>query len=188
MNNNQTNENNIFAILGFIFSFIFSLLGLIFSIIGLSKSKELGKGKGLSIAGIIISILNMILGLVLATFMLFSVADTVTDSLDNAVDFTVQNTANEIEYWFEEQYDLEQIDSNDTSISAVYKNYTNEHDYNNIEQKLTHSVLNEIGVNDSNSFIINMNKSTIKRNDSNFCVTLVVKIKNREIQKNSIGC
>ena len=51
-------STNGFAIAGFVLSFVaFPLLGIIFSAIGLSKSKTLNSGKGLSIAGLIISIL-----------------------------------------------------------------------------------------------------------------------------------
>lgn len=57
--NNQTNT---FAILGLIFAFFIPLFGLAFSIVGLNKSKELnGVGKGISIAGIIISSIPIIL-------------------------------------------------------------------------------------------------------------------------------
>lgn len=59
----QSGGANVFAILGFIFAFIpaLSVLGLVFSIIGLSKAKKMGgKQKGLAIAGLIISIINII--------------------------------------------------------------------------------------------------------------------------------
>ena len=50
------NETNVLAIVGFIFSFFFAVVGLICSILGYRKAAELGgSGKGLSIAGIIIS-------------------------------------------------------------------------------------------------------------------------------------
>ena len=62
-------KTNSFAIAGFVISIvssalccgIFNILGLIFSIIGLTKSKELdNEGKGLAIAGIVISIVVML--------------------------------------------------------------------------------------------------------------------------------
>lgn len=56
---------NVFAILGFIFSFFFSILGLIFSIIGLSKAKKMGgKQKGLAVAGLIISIITIVISII----------------------------------------------------------------------------------------------------------------------------
>lgn len=65
-NPNNGKKSNVMAILGFIFAFLFAGLGLIFSIMGLKKSEELGKGRGLSIAGIIIASLNMLLGIIFA--------------------------------------------------------------------------------------------------------------------------
>ena len=49
-------RTNIFAIVGLILAFFNSLFGLIFSCIGLAKSREYGSGRGLAIAGIILSI------------------------------------------------------------------------------------------------------------------------------------
>ena len=54
MENNKKNTN-VIAIVGFVLSFFIGIAGLICSIIGLNKSKELKDGKGLSIAGIVIS-------------------------------------------------------------------------------------------------------------------------------------
>lgn len=53
-------KTNGYAIVGFVLSFFVSIAGLIVSIIGLKKSKELENGKGLSIAGIIISIVILV--------------------------------------------------------------------------------------------------------------------------------
>ncbi|HIU61525.1 MAG TPA: zinc-ribbon domain-containing protein [Candidatus Coproplasma excrementigallinarum] len=54
-------RSNSYAIAGFVLAFFFALLGLIFSIIGLRKVDECGgSGKGLAIAGIVLSILSMI--------------------------------------------------------------------------------------------------------------------------------
>lgn len=62
-------RNNALAITGFVLSLvaliinplaIISILGLIFSAIGLKKVQEVNSGKGLAIAGIIISILGTI--------------------------------------------------------------------------------------------------------------------------------
>ena len=43
-----------------LFGFLPAVLGLIFSIIGLSKSKKTGEGKGMSVAGLICSILALV--------------------------------------------------------------------------------------------------------------------------------
>lgn len=53
--------NNIFAILGLVGAFVCAIAGIILSIIGLKKAKALeGKGKGLAIAGLIISIISTV--------------------------------------------------------------------------------------------------------------------------------
>lgn len=73
------NKSNGMAIAGFVLSlctivfswapgvnFIIWILGLIFSIVGLSKSKQLGgSGRGLAIAGIVISLIGVALILLL---------------------------------------------------------------------------------------------------------------------------
>ncbi|MCT4636587.1 MAG: hypothetical protein N4A72_02670 [Bacteroidales bacterium] len=41
------------------------LLGLIFSAVGISKANKVNKGKGLSIAGLIISLAGLIIGIIL---------------------------------------------------------------------------------------------------------------------------
>lgn len=53
--------SNTIAIVGFILSFFVPIAGLICSIMGHRKSNELnGKGKGLALAGIIISAVSMV--------------------------------------------------------------------------------------------------------------------------------
>ena len=84
MEGNQVKNSNGFAIAGFICSFFIPLLGLIFSIIGLNKVKETNAGKGLSIAGIIISAGWMILSVILVLFTLLIAAPTVTNALNTA--------------------------------------------------------------------------------------------------------
>jgi hypothetical protein len=56
-----------FAIAGFVCSFLIPLLGIIFSIIGLNRIKKNAslRGRGLAIAGIIISAVLMVLYVVL---------------------------------------------------------------------------------------------------------------------------
>ena len=63
----QPTSNNGYAIAGFICSFLIPILGLIFSIIGLKKANERIdlKGRGLSIAGIIISSVLMLINLII---------------------------------------------------------------------------------------------------------------------------
>jgi len=62
----KTKEYSKMAIAGFICSFFSSLLGWIFSGIGLHNIAKYDlKGKGLSIAGIIISSVNFIIGMII---------------------------------------------------------------------------------------------------------------------------
>ena len=59
-----------FAIAGFVLSFFGGILGIVFSAIGLTKSKYLnGKGKGLSIAGVIIGSVVMLAGIITIAFI-----------------------------------------------------------------------------------------------------------------------
>ncbi len=83
-NTNQTVNNSVqvvkttngFAVAGFVISLVsllccggFSWLGLIFSIVGLVNSKNMNnEGKGLAIAGIVISSIFLILAIVLYAF------------------------------------------------------------------------------------------------------------------------
>lgn len=74
------------AVAGFILSFFIALAGLICSIIGLKQAKERGeKGRGLAIAGIIISALSIVLSLALV------VAFTSADYLGGAKQITSQS-------------------------------------------------------------------------------------------------
>ena len=56
---------NIFALLGFIFSFVSAVIGLVFGIIGLNKCKEDNeRGEGLAKAAIIISTVSIVLSII----------------------------------------------------------------------------------------------------------------------------
>ena len=69
----QPTASNAFAVLGFIFAFIISLLGLIFSIVGIAKAKKLGgKGKGLAVAGLILSVIKMVAAVIIVYFVYFA--------------------------------------------------------------------------------------------------------------------
>lgn len=65
-NDYQVRKTNGFAIAGFVCSFLVPILGWIFGGVGLSKASKLnGKGKGLSIAALVISTALFILNLIL---------------------------------------------------------------------------------------------------------------------------
>ena len=89
MNNNENNKTtNTISIVGFILSFFIGIVGLILSIIGLKRSKEYNSGKGLSIAGIIISSLNIIASIIiiLVWSLILSAFNLVTDLKDEAIE------------------------------------------------------------------------------------------------------
>jgi hypothetical protein len=62
----QPPKTNTMAILGLVFAFVFSPLGVVFSAIGLKQVKERREGgRGLALAGLIISIISIVLGILL---------------------------------------------------------------------------------------------------------------------------
>ncbi|MDE7215889.1 MAG: zinc-ribbon domain-containing protein [Clostridia bacterium] len=64
--NNVSESSNTLAIVGFILSFFLTVVGLICSILGYKKSNEMGgKGKGLALAGIIISSVSLVLSVII---------------------------------------------------------------------------------------------------------------------------
>ena len=61
-----SNQTNTLAIVGFILSFFIPLAGLICSIIGYKNAPQFaGKGKGLALAGIIISVAWFVIAIIL---------------------------------------------------------------------------------------------------------------------------
>lgn len=73
------------AIAGFICSFLVSLPGLILSIVGLNQiKKQGGKGKGLAIAGIIISAAGMVIQVILVIALIIGGASYASKAIDEA--------------------------------------------------------------------------------------------------------
>ncbi|VTX79302.1 DUF4854 domain-containing protein [Bifidobacterium longum] len=73
------------AIAGFICSFLVSLPGLILSIVGLNQiKKQGGKGKGLAIAGIIISAAGMVIQVILVIALIIGGASYTSKAIDEA--------------------------------------------------------------------------------------------------------
>lgn len=128
-NGNQTTyvekKSNGMAVAGFILSFFFALLGLIFSIIGLKKSKETNSGKGLSIAGIIISTLNMVVGFILGLAMAVTVPSTVS-TINTAKQRVYCPTAYSCVLKTDGTYNCKYLDSDgevqDINCEAKYRN------------------------------------------------------------------
>ena len=193
MNNGNNNKSNVFAILGFVFAifvFIFalltSILGLIFSIIGLKKSKELGTGRGLSIAGIIISFIRLFLMLVYIIFAFVFATSNVSNTVDRAKEVTVQTASNGIAEWIERQNQLSKIDYD--SLSDSYKSYIESHDIGSSVQPLIRDIVLYAGYENNDTYTIDYNNSTVKLNNDKACVKLSVKIDNKKIEKYSSGC
>ncbi len=67
----QQEATNALAIVGFILSFFIAIAGLVCSIIGYKRAPEFGgKGKGLALAGIIISAISMAITLLYIVILL----------------------------------------------------------------------------------------------------------------------
>lgn len=86
-NNSVRKPTETISVVGFILSFIMPLIGLILSIIGLHKSKKNNSNQGLSIAGLIISIIVLLFRLLLIggavlAFMFATNEDNFNDKLD----------------------------------------------------------------------------------------------------------
>lgn len=80
VNNPPTSpKTNVLAVLGLIFAFFIPLIGIICSIIGLSQANKKGeKGKGLAIAGIIISVIIGLLQILTVVLIVVAVNSNVT--------------------------------------------------------------------------------------------------------------
>ena len=67
----QPAKTNTMAILGLVFAFVFSPLGIVFSALGLSQIKQRREGgRGLALAGLILSIVFVLLGVLMLVFVL----------------------------------------------------------------------------------------------------------------------
>ena len=191
-NNNisRINKKNIYAIFGFVFAFLFSLLGLIFSIIGLKKSKELGTGSELSIAGLIISLVNtiiIVLFIVTMTSTITNNTKTVTKTIDYAKENAVRAMANMTAEWFELQYMTYKM--TDNSNDQEFTNYFKYNDFTLSEKRLTKEIIDRIRKNSTDSLEINYNDSTVKLVDNNrVCVKITATINGKLIQKYSNAC
>ena len=65
----QPQRTNTMAILGLVFAFVFSPLGIVFSAIGLKQVKQRREGgRGLALAGLIISIVSLLIGILAVIF------------------------------------------------------------------------------------------------------------------------
>lgn len=78
------NKTNTFSIIGFCLSFIFNIIPIVISTIALNQIKESGeKGRGLAIAGIIISTIKLITIVLLFILLIigtYKMVESVTDN------------------------------------------------------------------------------------------------------------
>ena len=82
---NQPQRTNTMAILGLVFAFVFSPLGVVFSAIGLKQVKERREGgRGLALAGLILSILFIVIGIIGALLFATTVGAAVEDARSEA--------------------------------------------------------------------------------------------------------
>ncbi len=117
-------QYNGFAIAGFVCSFFTSIIGLIFSIIGLNQIKRQGgKGKGLAIAGIIISVAKLGIYLLLIVMIIvglfLGMGDAVTNDLRSDYSYSRYDDMDDQydSYYYDGQYDYD--DSGDIDIDDL---------------------------------------------------------------------
>lgn len=121
-NSQQPKKTNGFAIAGFILSLLEGgILALIFSIVGLVKSKTVNSGKGLSIAGIIISIVRMIL-LVLLITVFTSIFVAFFEGLESGFDSYEPSSSYNFDSFSDDDYDS---DYDSEEESSNYSNTSN---------------------------------------------------------------
>lgn len=85
-------KTNTMAILALVFAFLIPLVGFILAIVAMSKIKKTNEGgKGLAVAGLIISILNMLAQIVLIILLTVGIVN-FGKSVDNASTSTTSNT------------------------------------------------------------------------------------------------
>ena len=81
----QQQKTNTMAILGLVFAFVFTPLGLVFSAIGLSQIKNRREGgRGLALAGLILSIVFLLIGILVAVLVLAAASEIVENSAEAA--------------------------------------------------------------------------------------------------------
>ena len=78
--------SNDMATAGLVFAFLIPLLGLIFSLIGLQRAKQYnGKGQGLAIAGLVISLLGMLVGVMIVISLFNASTELVTPTIGKPI-------------------------------------------------------------------------------------------------------
>jgi hypothetical protein len=92
----QSTKTNTMAIMSLVFSFIFNLLGLVFGIIALGQIKKTGEsGRGLAIAGIIISAIGIIFGAIAAGLIILGIVSSDGKVIDKSDKDPIANNNND---------------------------------------------------------------------------------------------
>lgn len=81
LSNGGETEGNVIAIVGFVFAFLVPIVGLICSIIGYNKAKAGAPYKGLALAGIILSVVDIGLCILVFSITCAAVAGAVGGTL-----------------------------------------------------------------------------------------------------------
>jgi hypothetical protein len=82
--NPRSQQTDVFAILGLVGAFVFAPAGIVLSAIGLSRIKRDGsQGRGLALAGLIISIISTLFAVILLIFVI-AVGTTAANSIEDA--------------------------------------------------------------------------------------------------------
>lgn len=90
----QPQKTNTMAILGLVFAFVFTPLGLIFSAIGLKQIKERREGgRGLALAGLILSIIFLVIGILIVVLALTVFSTAVKEAQSQAAASASSSTA-----------------------------------------------------------------------------------------------
>lgn len=110
---NQPKSTSVMAILGLVFSFFLPLLGLIFSIIGMGQTKNNKQGgRGLAIAGLILSIVFMLISTLWIILIIIAAATSDTTSSD--IDFGSSSSSSLFE---EEKTETEKVKVNESAVA-----------------------------------------------------------------------
>lgn len=119
-------KTNTCAVVGFILSFFCGLAGLIVSIIALSQIKKTGeKGKGLAIAGIILTCFSIIVPILIGIFYMVFVMPGLRGSIESGTVCAYGANYN-VGYYGEDGY----IDCDDADYKGDYLcTYTNSNGY-----------------------------------------------------------
>ncbi len=113
--NPRSQQTDVFAILGLVGAFVFAPAGIVLSAIGLSRIKRDGsQGRGLALAGLIISIISILIGVIALIFVVV-VGTTAANSIESAAGEAVASS---------DLYDLAMAMEQQYAATGVYPTTT----------------------------------------------------------------